>query len=97
VVIGPNNLPVGDLGACRARAHGDFDDDEATVMGSFARIVQGGAPAAKVAATVTGAEDAAPLSSIVVDATGNSPAPVLHFRRSATSLQAQRKALDAAR
>ena len=96
VVIGPNNLPVGDLGACRARAHGDFDDDEATVMGSFARIVQGSMPAATVVATVTGAEDAEPLSSMVMDATGGSLAPVLQFRRSATSLQAQRQALDEA-
>jgi hypothetical protein len=67
------------------------------VIGSFARIVQSGGQAATVAAPVTGAEDATPLSSVVVYATGGSPAPVLHFRRSATSLQAQRKALDAAR
>ena len=97
LVIGPNNLSVGDMGACRARAHGDFDDDEATVVGSFARILKVGAPDSKSATTVTSADDAAPLSNMVVDANGGSPAAVLHFRRSATSLQTQRKALDAAR
>ncbi len=97
LVIGPNNLPVGDLGACRARAHGDFDDDEATVRGSFARILQGRVPAAKAAAAVTVAKDAAPLSGGEPDGTGGSLAPKVHFGRSATSLQAQRKALDSAR
>lgn len=89
VVVGPNNRPVGELDACRARAHSDFDDDEATVAGSLARILQSGTAPAGAARS---ARSAAPGAR----SAAGEPAGV-HFRRSATSLQAQRKALDGSR
>lgn len=46
LVFSPNSVPGGEPGAARAIAHGGFDDDEATVQGTIARIVgAGGAPA----------------------------------------------------
>lgn len=45
LVFSPNSVPSGQRGAARAIAHGGFDDDEATVQGTIARIVgAGGAP-----------------------------------------------------
>ncbi|RDJ98267.1 C1 family peptidase [Cupriavidus lacunae] len=35
----PNNVPRGDRNASRARHHGDFDNDEATVRATLARIL----------------------------------------------------------
>jgi hypothetical protein len=40
----PNNLPPGELFASTARHHGDFDDDQATVQGTLARILGTSAP-----------------------------------------------------
>ena len=42
LVIAPNTLPVGSIGASKARHHGDFDDDRETVAATFARIVASG-------------------------------------------------------
>ncbi|WP_210474729.1 C1 family peptidase [Pseudomonas chlororaphis] len=38
-VRAPNNLPMGDKGASRARHHGEFDDDDETVSATLARIL----------------------------------------------------------
>ena len=35
----PNNVSAGDLFASASRHHGDFDDDDATVKGTLARIL----------------------------------------------------------
>jgi hypothetical protein len=37
-VLSPNNEPVGSTGASRSTSHGGFDDDEATLKATFARI-----------------------------------------------------------
>jgi len=39
LVFSPNSVPAGEVGASRSVGHGDFDDDEATVKGTIARIV----------------------------------------------------------
>jgi hypothetical protein len=39
LVLAPNNDPDGSTTASKARHHGDFDDDEATVRSTFARIL----------------------------------------------------------
>ncbi|OLF54786.1 peptidase C1 [Pseudomonas chlororaphis] len=41
-VRAPNNLPMGHQGASDARHHGDFDNDEATVRATLARILGSG-------------------------------------------------------
>ncbi|GKS59664.1 hypothetical protein YTPLAS18_31910 [Nitrospira sp.] len=38
-VTSPNAIPVGEKGASRAQSHGDFDDDEATLRATLARIL----------------------------------------------------------
>lgn len=38
-ILAPNTQPVGSADASRARHHGDFDDDEATVRATLARIL----------------------------------------------------------
>ncbi|MDB5318771.1 MAG: peptidase [Phycisphaerales bacterium] len=37
-VLSPNNEPVGSVDASRSTSHGGFDDDEATLKATFARI-----------------------------------------------------------
>jgi hypothetical protein len=44
LVFSPNSERSGEPGAARSIAHGDFDDDEATVQGTIARIVGATAP-----------------------------------------------------
>lgn len=44
-VRAPNDQPLGKVGASTSRRHGDFDDDEATVRGTLARILGGGSTA----------------------------------------------------
>ena len=39
VVVGPNDLPEGNPGASKAEHHGDFDNDQRTVLATLARIV----------------------------------------------------------
>lgn len=39
LVLAPNNKPVGDINASGSRSHGGFDDDDATVKATFARIL----------------------------------------------------------
>jgi hypothetical protein len=39
LVLSPNDLPEGDRSASRAAAHGDFDDDGATLKATLARIL----------------------------------------------------------
>lgn len=48
-VRAPNNLPLGDRSASQARHHGDFDNDEATVRATLARILDTGAVAQPMA------------------------------------------------
>jgi hypothetical protein len=38
-IVAPNNEPIGSLVASRANCHGDFDDDNAIVSATLARIV----------------------------------------------------------
>ncbi|MEZ4282116.1 MAG: C1 family peptidase [Myxococcota bacterium] len=38
-ILAPNNAPLGDPSASRAKAHGAFDDDEHTVRATLARIL----------------------------------------------------------
>jgi len=39
LVLSPNAVPEGDRGASRASAHGEFDDDDATLKATLARIL----------------------------------------------------------
>ncbi|WP_435609938.1 C1 family peptidase [Pseudomonas knackmussii] len=48
-VQAPNNLPAGDRGASAARHHGDFDNDDATVRATLARILNARAVAQPMA------------------------------------------------
>jgi hypothetical protein len=45
-VLSPNAAPVGDADASRSTSHGGFDDDEATLKATLARIVGAGAVSA---------------------------------------------------
>ncbi len=38
-ILSPNTAPVGSAEASRSAHHGDFDDDEATVKATLARIL----------------------------------------------------------
>jgi hypothetical protein len=93
IVTAPNSLPQDDLGASQARTHSDFDDDPNTVRSSFARIFQKDALLV-VQPMVTEADG--PRSKVVGEVSEEAT-PAFCFRRSATSLQTQREALDAAR
>lgn len=93
IVTAPNSLPPNDPSASQARTHGGFDDDANTVQSTFARILK--ATTALVDQPKI-AESAAPRSKTVGEVSDQAT-PDLCFRRSATSLQAQRKALDGAR
>jgi len=46
LVFAPNDGKVGSIKASKARAHGDFDDDEATVRATLGRILSATVPAA---------------------------------------------------
>ncbi|WP_108724342.1 C1 family peptidase [Kinneretia aquatilis] len=78
-VLAPN-LAAGVDGS-KASSHGAFDDDETTVSGSFARMLGATAPAPATRGQRSGPAQPA--------------TPPLAFERSAASLQAQRRALDA--
>ncbi|MEO6422795.1 MAG: C1 family peptidase [Candidatus Nitrotoga sp.] len=51
LVISPNSEPMGSIGASKASHHGDFDDDQNTVMATFARISPATLPKIKSATT----------------------------------------------
>jgi len=44
----PNGLPNGDINGAHSRRHGDFDDDEATVLATLARITNAAAAPAQM-------------------------------------------------
>jgi len=91
-VVAPNGAsgPAGST----AKAHGDFDDDRATVNGSFARITGGVAPVAVVGkAAARAAAKAAARAPLQAPGDAGKAHP-LRFNRSQASLQAQRVALD---
>lgn len=48
-IVAPNTAPLGDPSASRAKAHGDFDDDQHTVRATLARILGAGKAPAKTA------------------------------------------------
>lgn len=76
-------------GGSTAKAHGDFDDDGATVKGSFERITGGAAPVAGAAAVKV-----APRAALQAPGDSGKAQAALQFNRSQASLQAQRLALD---
>lgn len=95
-VLAPNN--AGGPGGSTAKAHGDFDDDAATVSGSFARITGGmvpALPAGAAGAVADGASRArAGARRAAAPKAPAAVAPRLCFARSQASLQAQWQTLD---
>lgn len=99
-VLAPNN--AGGTDGSTAKAHGDFDDDAATVSGSFARIT-GSVASALPAGTTAVTGDVSPRARPGVRRAGAQKAPAgapaavaprLCFTRSQASLQAQWQTLD---
>ena len=71
----------------QAREHGAFDDDEATVRSTFARIAGEIAPAAVAPVKKAWVRKAGPSGA-------GDAAQLLKFRRSASSLSDRRQAID---
>jgi hypothetical protein len=90
LVLAPNNAPADSQEASNAMHHGDFDDDEKTVMSTFRRIVAG-AKVSVDAARATRAEGAHTMPSRVA-AKRDGATPM--FRRSESSLRDQRSRID---
>jgi predicted chitinase len=97
LVLAPNNAPADSQGASTAMHHGDFDDDEKTVMSTFRRIVAGaGAPSqvARGARASRGAGVAASTPSMPAHAAAQRDGGTPMFRRSESSLRDQRAQID---
>ncbi|RYY90269.1 MAG: peptidase C1, partial [Comamonadaceae bacterium] len=89
-VMAPNTEPAGSLDASNARHHGDFDDDERTVLATFGRIAAAGAAgAARASAARTGQSAATPRKG-----RGAPSEQVPMFSRSGSSLRDQRQQID---
>jgi hypothetical protein len=91
LVLAPNNAPADSQGASDAMHHGDFDDDEKTVMSTFRRILASGtkAPAGAVRGARAASSQAMP-PPVATERDGATPM----FRRSASSLRDQRSQID---
>ena len=86
-VVAPNTATG--MHASKAKAHGDFDDDTATVQGSFERILSGAAAPLAAAAGPSPPKHKLPSRSSARPAHGP-----LCFERSQASLHAQWRLLD---
>jgi hypothetical protein len=101
LVVAPNTATG--KAASTAKAHGDFDDDDATVQGSFERIVGTLVPV-QAGQAVAGASRAGGRRPVAAAAAVAAAAPgagagaaidaPLCFARSQASLQSQRQSLD---
>ncbi len=90
LILAPNNEPADSQCASGAMHHGDFDDDERTVMSTFRRILADAkAPASVARGTRAGGVHAMPSHAT----TGRDGATPM-FRRSASSLRDQRSQID---
>ena len=95
LVLSPNSEPEASLRACTARSHGAFDDDQACVQSTFARLVLPGVPAVAAAAKPAqagkpGKAGAAPKAAAAA-LVGMAPAV---FLSSAASLRDRRSTID---
>ena len=95
LVLSPNSEPEASLRACTARSHGAFDDDQACVQSTFARLVLPGVPAVAAAAKPAqagkpGKAGAAPKAAVAA-LVGMAPAV---FLSSAASLRDRRSTID---
>jgi len=95
LVLSPNSELEASLRACTARSHGAFDDDQACVQSTFARLVLPGVPAVAAAAKPAqagkpGKAGAAPKAAAAA-LVGMAPAV---FLSSAASLRDRRSTID---
>ncbi|MFT3815309.1 MAG: hypothetical protein QM740_18360 [Acidovorax sp.] len=88
LVLAPNTEPDDSLCASSATHHGDFDDDQRTVMATFRRIAQAGAKKM----VVKGAAAARAQTRCIKD--GELPKVVPTFNRSESSMRDQRQLID---
>ena len=91
VVLAPNTEPAGSPGASNAQHHGDFDDDERTVLATFGRIAAVGAGSAGRASIARSGQRAGVTTRDGRTATRE---PVRMFSRSGSSLRDQRQQID---
>jgi hypothetical protein len=88
LVLAPNTEPDDSLSASSATHHGDFDDDQRTVMATFRRIAQASAKkAAPKGATATRVQ-----TKRIKD--HELPKMVPTFNRSESSMRDQRQFID---
>jgi predicted chitinase len=93
LVLAPNNQPADSQSASAAMHHGDFDDDEKTVMSTFRRIIAGAKPPSQAARGI-GKAGAALAQPMAAPAGAGRGAAVPMFRRSESSLRDQRTLID---
>ncbi|SFP14807.1 Predicted chitinase [Variovorax sp. OK605] len=87
LVLAPNNQPDDSQSASGAMHHGDFDDDEKTVMSTFRRIVAGAKAPSQASAKARAMAMPPPAAT---EREGATPM----FRRSESSLRDQRTIID---
>ena len=90
LVLSPNNAPADSQGASGAMHHGDFDDDEKTVMSTFRRIVAGATAPSQAARGARAVRAQAMPAHVAAERDGATPM----FRRSESSLRDQRSQID---
>lgn len=90
LVLAPNNEPADSQVASNAMHHGDFDDDEKTVMSTFRRIVAGVKAPAGATRGARAARSQAKPTQAATERGGAKPM----FRRSESSLRDQRAQID---
>jgi hypothetical protein len=90
LVLAPNNATADSQSASNAMHHGDFDDDEKTVMSTFQRIVAGVKAPAGVSRGARAAGTQAMPAHVVTPRDGITPM----FHRSESSLRDQRSQID---
>lgn len=90
LVMAPNTEPGDSLSASSATHHGDFDDDQRTVMATFRRIAQASArKMASTAAATAKRRTGAPKSQA-----GDQPRTAPVFNRSESSMRDQRQLIE---
>ena len=91
LVLAPNNASADSQAASGAMHHGDFDDDEMTVMSTFRRITAGAkTPAGARLGASAAARTQAMRAQVAAERDGATPM----FRRSESSLRDQRSQID---